>query len=157
MFSESAFLSTLLTFCSHTKDGSCPKYSVFFTHSCHCTDYSFPSTSPDNPHPSFMYIEENPLLPALLYPPREEEMPTSLWQTPFRWHCTKPHHSWLSQNKKGPWQLTWLWWASCPLGRFVFSFSEWSYLSQKRHFWSSLKTETPLFSFPPFAYYTFFN
>ena len=73
MFSESAFLSTLLTFCSHTKDGSCPKYSVFFTHSCHCTDYSFLSTSPDNPYPSFMYMEENPLLPALLYPPKEEE------------------------------------------------------------------------------------
>ena len=73
MFSESAFLSTLLTFCSHTKDGSCPKYSVFFTHSCHCTDYSFPSTSPDNPYPSFMYMEENPLLPALQYPPKEEE------------------------------------------------------------------------------------
>ena len=62
--------------------------------------------------------------------PKRRKMPTSLWQTPFRWHCTKPHHSWLSQNQKGLWQLTWLWWASCPLGFFVFSFSEWSCLKR---------------------------
>lgn len=138
-FSESAFPSTLLTFCSHTKYGSCPKYSIFFTHSCHCTDYSFPSTSLDNPYPSFMHIEENPLLLLYCILPERRKMSTSLWQTPFRWHCTNPHQSWLSQNEKGQWQLTWLWWASSPLGLFVFSFSEWRYLSQKRHFWCPSK------------------
>ena len=75
MFSESAFPSTLLTFCSHTKYGSCPKYSIFFTHSRHCTDYSFPSTSLDNPYPSFMHIEENPLLLLYCIPQRGGKCP----------------------------------------------------------------------------------
>lgn len=85
-----------------------------------------------------MYIEENPLLPALLYPPREEENAHITLADTFQMalHQTSSFLTFCSSKPEGAVaaDMTMVSLMSTGPLFFFFPFTEWSYLSQKRHF-----------------------